>query len=153
MRSLQEKFKNDLNVALKLGDELRVSTLRFLLSGVKNREIELRPLGKELTDDEVLNVLNKQVKQRNESIIEFEKAGREDLVEKESSELEILKTYLPEQMSEGQIQKLVDEALRETGGQSLSAMGKVMSVLMPKVKGRADGSVVSRIVREKLQSS
>ncbi len=148
--SLLTTIQNDLVAAQKNKEELKVSTLRFLLSSVKNREIELRPAGKTLDDEEVLSVISKQIKQRRESIVEFEKGNRPDLVEKETAELKILESYLPEQFAEEEVKKLVEEAINESGAASIADMGKVMALLMPKVKGKADGSLVSRLVKDKL---
>ena len=149
MPTLIEKIQNDLTDAQKKKSELNVSTLRFLLSAVKNREIELRPLGKDISDIEVLPVIAKQAKQRKESIVEFQKAGRKDLVEKETAELSILESYLPAQLSEDEVRVLVDEAVSQTEASSISDVGKVMALLMPKVRGKVDGSLVSRLVKER----
>jgi len=150
MSSLLEKIKSDLTAAQKERDELLVSTLRYFLSAVKDREIELRPQGKEIDDVEVVSLIEKQIKQRKESIAEFEKAQRQDLVEKETKEMGILSAYMPAQMSEEEVQKLVDEAIFQSGAKAQSDMGKVMALLMPQTKGKADGAMVSRMVKEKL---
>ena len=150
MSSLLEKIKTDLTAAQKERDELLVSTLRYFLSAVKDREIELRPQGKEIDDVEVVSLIEKQIKQRKESIAEFEKAQRQDLVEKETKEMGILSAYMPAQMSEEEVQKLVDEAIFQSGAKAQSDMGKVMALLMPQTKGKADGAMVSRMVKEKL---
>lgn len=152
MTSLTQQLQTDLIEAQKAKDALKVSVLRFLLSAVKNREIELRPLNKEMDDNEVIGVISKQVKQRAESIVEFEKGGRKDLVDKETAELAILKSYLPSQLSE-EVLKIVQEAVTQAGAKSPSDMGKVMAILMPKVKGKADGSLVSRLVKEEIQKA
>lgn len=153
MTSLTQQLQTDLIEAQKAKDALKVSVLRFLLSAVKNREIELRPLNKEMDDNEVIGVISKQVKQRAESIVEFEKGGRKDLVDKETAELAILKSYLPSQLSEEEVLKIVQEAVTQAGAKSPSDMGKVMAILMPKVKGKADGSLVSRLVKEEIQKA
>ena len=150
MSSLLEKIKSDLTAAQKERDELLVSTLRYFLSAVKDREIELRPQGREIDDVEVVSLIEKQIKQRKESIAEFEKAQRQDLVEKETKEMGILSAYMPAQMSEEEVQKLVDEAIFQSGAKAQSDMGKVMALLMPQTKGKADGAMVSRMVKEKL---
>ncbi|MEK7595783.1 MAG: GatB/YqeY domain-containing protein [Patescibacteria group bacterium] len=152
MSPLLEKLKVDLLEAQKKRDGLLVSTLRYLLSFVKNREIELRPLNKELTDDEVVSVIAKQIKQRRESIEEFQKGGRQNLVDKEKSELAILETYLPKQLSDEEIVLVVDEAVSQSGAKSVSDMGKVMGLITPKLKGRADMAKVSNLVKSKLVS-
>lgn len=143
---LKDKLESDLKEAMKAGQAARVSTLRFLLAAVKNREIELKPFGKELADEEVISVIGKQVKQRRESIEAFEKGGRMELVEKEKAELALLKSYLPEEVSEEEIMAIV----RETITSGASDIGAIMKAVMPKVKGRADGSLVRRIVEDLL---
>ncbi len=150
MSVLLDKIQKDLIEAQKQREELKVSTLRFLLSAVKNREIELRPLNKEMNDDEVVAVISKQIKQRKESILEFEKGNRKDLAEKEQKEIDILVLYLPAQLGEEEVKKLVLEAVSESGAKSASEMGKVMAILMPKVKGKADGALVSKMVKDAL---
>ncbi len=153
MSVLLDKIQKDLIEAQKQREELKISTLRFLLAAVKNREIELRPLKKELNDDEVVAVISRQIKQREESIVEFEKGNRKDLAEKEQKEIDILVLYLPAQLSEEEVKKLVLEAVSESGAKSASEMGKVMAILMPKVKGKADGSMVSKLVKDALAIS
>lgn len=103
-----------------------------------------------LTDEEVIEVISSEIKKRKEAILGFEKGERKELAEKEKSEMEVLEKYLPEQLSEEEIERLVKEAIEEVGAEDIKDMGKVMAALMPKVKGKADGSVVSRIVKELL---
>lgn len=146
---LKEKLESDLKEAMKAGQAVRVSVLRFLLAAVKNREIELKPTGKELVDEDVSAVISKQVKQRRESIEAFEKGGRPDLSEKEKSELDLLKSYLPEQMTESEITVIVREA--NTAG--ALDLGSIMKAIMPKIKGRADGSLVRKIVELEMAKS
>lgn len=145
------KIKADMLEALRSGDQPLADTLRYLLSAIHNAEIAK---GKDaiLTEEELAEVLQKQAKQRRESIEAYEKGGRADLVEKETKELEIIRSYLPEQLSEEEIKKLAEEAVEEAGAKGPQEMSKVMGVLMPKVKGRADGAAVSRVVRELLTS-
>lgn len=150
MSSLFEKIQNDVTEAQKAGDAVRVSTLRLLVSACKDRMIELRPSGKELDDAEVISVVSRQIKQRRESIAEYEKGGRGDLASKEQAELEILQAYMPAQMSEEEVVKLVDEAIAQSGAKTPAEMGKVMAILSPKIKGKADGSMVSNLVKQKL---
>ena len=152
---LKGKIKQNLSAALKEKRTLEVLVLRQLLAAILNKEKEKRFKAKEekdiqLTDEEVIEVISSEAKKRRESIVEFEKGKRQDLVEKEKKELEILKKYLPEQLSEKEIRKLVEEAISETGAKEIKDMGKVMSELMPKVRGKADGSLVSKIVKELL---
>ncbi len=144
---VKEKIMADLKEAMKSKDMDKVSTLRLLLSEIKNKEIDKRG---ELTDEEIYAVIQKSVKQRKESIEQYRSGGREDLVEKEQKELEILEKYLPEQLSEDELERIIDEAIKETEATTLKDLGKVMRVVMPKVKGRADGKLVNEMVRKKL---
>ncbi len=165
--SLKSKIKDDLTIALKEKKETELSTLRMLLSAIGNRETEKRTkiwkekpelsteeLEKEsqLADEEIFEVISSEIKKRKEAISEFEKGKREDLVLKEKQELEILQKYLPEQLSEEEIKKLVKEAVDKVSAKEMKDIGKVMGELMPKVKGKADGSLVSKIVKESLMS-
>ncbi|UCD86159.1 MAG: GatB/YqeY domain-containing protein [Deltaproteobacteria bacterium] len=147
--SLQDRLLVEMNQAAKAGDRLKLSTIRLIRSAVKNKEIEKK---KSLEDEEVLKVISSMIRQMGESIEQFQKGGRDDLVKKEEAELKILQSYMPEQLSEEQIEKLINEALEETGAISFKDMGKVMKALMPKIAGRADGAQVNRIVREKLSN-
>ena len=144
-----DKIKSDLTEALKAGDTARALSLRYLLAEIHNAEIAK---GKDavLTEEEMAAVLQKQAKQRHESIEAYQKGGREDLVGKEHRELEMIKGYLPEQMGEDQIRELARVAIQESGAAGITDMGKVMGALMPKVQGQADGTVVSKVVRELL---
>ena len=137
----------DMKEALRSKDKIRLSTIRMINSLIKNAEIDKRG---ELTEEEIVQLLRKYAKQRKEAIEMYEKGGRQDLVEKEKRELEIVESYLPEELSEEEIRKLVREVIEEVGASSPKDLGKVMKVVMPKVKGRADGSLVNRIVREML---
>lgn len=148
---LLEKIKNDLRQALKAKDEARVSTLRFLLSAIHNKEIALQ--GKNLPDEEVVEVIRQQIKQRKESIEAFKTGKRDDLVKKEQGELEILNSYLPQQISEEELTKVVEEEILETGATGPGDFGKVMGGVMAKVKGQAEGQIVAKIVKEKLGQS
>jgi hypothetical protein len=144
-----EKIKADLTEALKAGDTAKALSMRYLLAEVHNAEIAK---GKDavLTEEELATVLQRQAKQRQESIEAYQKGGRDDLVGKERSELEMIKSYLPEPMGEDQIRELARAAIQESGAAGMAEMGKVMGALMPKVQGQADGSVVSRIVKDLL---
>ncbi|OMH41396.1 GatB/YqeY domain-containing protein [Desulfurobacterium indicum] len=144
---LKEKLIKDMKEAMKAKDKVRLSTIRMINSLIKNAEIDKRG---ELTDEEIVSLLQKYAKQRRESIELYEKGGRQDLVEKEKAELAIVESYLPEQMGEDEIRKVVEEAIAETGASSLKDLGKIMKIVIPKVKGKADGSVVNRIARELL---
>ena len=144
---LKAQLLQDMKEAMRAKDKLRLSTIRMINSLIKNAEIEKRG---ELTDDEIIQLLMKYAKQRKEAIEMYEKGGRQDLVEKEKAELAVVESYLPKQMSEEEIRELVKEAIEATGASSPKDIGKVMQHVMPKVKGRADGSVVNKIVREML---
>lgn len=146
----KQKLQKELKQSMLARDELKTSVLRMLLSAINYHEINKGGAGYEATDEDVMSVIQKEVKQHNDSIEQFKNAGRQDLVDKESKELEILKQYMPAQMNEEEIKKLVEETISQTGTSSLADMGKVMSALMPKVKGKAEGSLVSKIVRESL---
>ncbi|HEY7460563.1 MAG TPA: GatB/YqeY domain-containing protein [Gemmatimonadota bacterium] len=144
---LRNRLQADLKAALKAGQKERVGTLRLLLSDLRNKEIEK---GRSLNEDDELALVASSVKLRQEAIAQFEQAGRVDLVEKESAELETLRGYLPAQLSAPELDALVEQALAETGAAGPREMGKVMAWLMPRVRGRADGAEVSRRVKEKL---
>lgn len=148
--NLKEKIHNDLKEAMKAGDVLRRDTLRMLDSAIKNAEIEKMKKETGLADEEVVEVAARAVKQRKDSIEQYEKGGRADLAEKEKQELEILLAYLPEQMGEDKIREVVKGVIAETGASSKADMGKVMGAAMGKLKGQADGNVVKKIVEEAL---
>lgn len=145
--NLKEKFTVDLKESLKAKDEIRVSTIRFLMSAIHNIEIEK---GKELTDEDIVTIIQKQVKQRKESIEGFEKGNRLDLVGKEKQEMGILQEYLPEQISSSELEKIVDKAIKDTSSSSIVDMGKVMGALSNQLRGKADLGMVSKLVKEKL---
>lgn len=145
---LVERLTDDMKQAMKNKDKLKLSVIRMVKSAIKNEEINQ---SKELSDDEVLTVLTRELKQRRDSLQEFEKAGRDDLAAASRDEIAVLMEYMPEQLGEEDIRKLVAEAVEQTGASSKKDMGKVMGVLMPKVKGRADGALVNKVVQELLQ--
>lgn len=147
---LKQKLQEELKQSMLAKDALRTSVLRMLLSALNYYEIQKGGAGYEATDEDVLAVIAKEAKQRKDSIEEFNKANRPELVEKEEKELEMLQVYLPQQMSEEQIREIVKQTISEIGAATAADIGKVMGALMPKVKGKADGSLVSRIVRESL---
>jgi len=146
--SLSERLNEDMKQAMKNQDKFRLSVIRMIRSSVKNVEIESR---KTLDDNEVIDVLHRELKQRKDSLQEFEKAGRTDLVEQMNKEIAILQEYLPQQLTEEEIKAIVQETIQETGASSKADMGKLMGALMPKVKGRADGKTVNRIAQQFLQ--
>ena len=147
---LKHKLQEDLRQSMLAKDALRTSVLRMLLSSINYYEIQKGGAGYEATDEDVLSVIQKEVKQRKDSIEQFSRANRQDLVDKETKESQILQTYLPKQMSEDEIRRLTTNAIQEAGASSLQDIGKVMGVLMPKVKGKTDGALVSKIVKEHL---
>jgi len=146
---LLEKIKTDLKTALKEKDKTTISTLRFLLAAIHNKEIELKKRGK-LKDEEVIAVIRQQVKQHQESIEAYQKGKREDLVKKEKQELSILRKYLPQELSPEELEKIIKEIIKEIGAKSPADFGKVMGAVMGKVKGRAEGKVVVETVKRLL---
>lgn len=147
---LKQQLRDELKQAMIAKEELKLSVIRMLVSAITYYEIDKGGAGYEATDEDVMTVIGRQVKQRKDSIDQFEKAGRQELADKEKKELEILEKYLPAQMGEEEVRNLVKEAVVTTGATSPAEMGKVMAALMPKTKGKADGSTVSRIVKEEL---
>lgn len=143
------ELRDELKQSMLARNEFKTSVLRMLISAIGYAEIQ-KGLGYEATEEDVMSAIEKQVKQRKDSIEQYEKAGRNDLADKEKKELEILEKYLPKQMGEVEIKNLVKEAIAQTGATTMADMGKVMGALMPKTKGKADGSLVSKIVREEL---
>jgi uncharacterized protein YqeY len=153
--SLMQRIEIDLKTALKSRDKERLGCLRMVKSKVQEKQVDLR--GKEgpeatLSEQDVTNVVSAYAKQRRDSIESYEQGGREDLAAKERAELEILTDYLPQQMGEDEVAVIVDEAVRESGASEPKDMGAVMKLVMPKVKGRADGKLVNRIVQSRLKS-
>jgi uncharacterized protein YqeY len=141
--TLKERLQEDLKSAMKNKDTKRLSVIRLAKAAIMNLEIAR---GHELNDQEVIEVLAKEAKQRTDSIPEFEKAGRNDLVETLYREIKIIQEYLPSQLSEDELQRLIQGVITEVGATSKKELNKVMPVLMPKVKGRADGKLVNQIV-------
>ena len=146
----KEQLKEELKKSMLARDAEKTSTLRMVISALGYYEIEKGGAGYEATEEDIQAVLQKQAKQRRDSIEQFKAGGRDELAAKETKELELLENYLPSQMSEEEVKKLVNEAVEQTGAVSASDMGKVMGALMPKIKGKADGSLVSKLVKEKL---
>jgi uncharacterized protein YqeY len=145
---LEEKIMEDYKQAMKAKDAVKASTLSFLRSQLNYSMIEKRV--DKLNDTDVIIVIKKQIKQRQDSIEQFEKGGRKDLVDKERKELTILKGYLPEEMSEDIIKTLIEGAIKESEAVGMKDMGKVMKVLLPRVAGKADNALVSNLVKERL---
>lgn len=147
---LKEKISTDLKSAMKSGEVLKRDTLRMLESMIKNAEIEKMKKDEGLDDAEVIEVLSRAVKQRKDSVEQYEKGGRQDLADKEKKEMEILMAYLPEQLGEEKIREIVKEVIAQTGAAGKADTGRVMGQAMGKLKGQADGNVVKRIVEELL---
>lgn len=142
--TLAERLKTDLDRALRAGDALRVSTIRLARAAIHNAEIER---GRPLSDEEIYEILGREVKRRREAIEAFTKGNRDDLVKKESLELAVLTEYLPVALSEDELRTVIADAVGEVKAKDARDVGRVMAVVMPKVKGRADGKVVDRLVR------
>ncbi len=147
--SIYGKIEDDLKKAMKSGDKNRVSVLRMIKSAIKNREIEKRD---SLTDEETQAVLMSFAKKSKESVEQFSKAGRTDLAEKEKAELTVVQQYLPGQLDEERVRKIISDTIGETGAAGIKDMGKVMKTVMAKIKGQADGRLVNNIVREMLEA-
>ncbi len=145
--ALREQINEDLKAAMRSGDVARRDTIRLLLSALKQREVDER---KVLTDADVLAIIEKMLKQRRDSISQFEQGGRQDLADKEKQELQLLQAYMPQAMGDAEIAAAVAAAVAETGAAAASDMGKVMAVLKPKLAGRADMSKVSAVVKAQL---
>ena len=147
---LEEKINKDYVQAMKDKDSVRSSTVSFLRAQLKNVRIDKRV--EKLEEADVLAVIKKQIKQRQDSIEQYKQGARQDLVDKETKEMEILKGYLPQEMSETELKAIVDGAIKEAGAQSMKDMGKVMSVVMSKTAGRADNKSISELVKKTLSS-
>jgi len=145
--SLKDRINQDVKDAMRAKDKPRLATLRLITAAIKQREVDERI---ELDDTQVTLVLDKMVKQRRESIVQFEKAGRDDLIAIENNELDIIIPYLPEQLGEDEINALIDAALEQTGASSIKDMGKVMGQLKPKLQGKADMGAVSALIKSRL---
>jgi hypothetical protein len=141
--NLTDRLTEEMKQAMKARDQQKLSTLRMIKSSLKNEEIKL---GKELSADEELTVLSRELKQRNDSLQEYEKAGREDLAAGERAEIAVIKAYMPKPLSDEELDRLVQDTIAEVGARSKADMGKVMGAIMPKVKGKADGSKVNKLV-------
>ncbi|MBT2754679.1 GatB/YqeY domain-containing protein [Mesobacillus foraminis] len=146
--SLLERLNKDIVQAMKNKEKDKLTSIRMLKSSLQNEAIKL---GKQdLSEEEELTVLSRELKQRKDSLQEFEKAGREDLVEKLRNELSHVEVYMPKQLSEDELTEIVKESITETGASSKADMGRVMAAIMPKVKGKADGSLVNKLVQQHL---
>ena len=144
---MKDKIAKDIVTAMKEKDKVALETLRMVKGAIQMEEIKVK---KELTDDELAVVIGKQIKTRKESIVEFEKGNREDLIEKTNEEIKVLEKYMPEQLSEEEISKVIENAIAELNASGPSDMGKVMGAITPLLKGKADMGLVSKLVKEKL---
>lgn len=147
--SLRDQIPEDLKSALKNQNALELTVLRMLQSAIKNKEIENKK--RELSDEEVIAVISTEIKKRREAAKEYEKVGRPDAAATESAEVDVLMKYMPEQMGEEEILSFVSAAITQSGAQGMKDMGKVMKEVIPKVKGKADGALVNRLVKEELE--
>jgi len=145
--SLKERITDDMKAAMRAGEKERLGVIRMITAAIKQREVDERI---SLDDAQVLAVLEKMVKQRKESLVQFQAGNRQDLVDKESAEIDLLKTYLPSQLSDAEIDALIADAIAATGAGSVKDMGKVMSVIKSKAQGRADMGTVGAKIKAKL---
>jgi uncharacterized protein YqeY len=147
--TLQDQLMADLKAALRDKDAVRKSAIRMVLAALKYARVEVN---RDLTEDEMIGALSKEVRQRHKAMEEFERGGRADLVAREQVELDILKAYLPQALTDAEVVDLAREVIAEVGASSPKEMGQVMRAIMPRVRGRADGRKVNQIVRQLLQS-
>ncbi|MFC1602326.1 GatB/YqeY domain-containing protein [Pseudomonadota bacterium] len=146
---LKQRIQSDMKTAMKSGDKRTLGTIRLILAAIKQIEVDSRS---EVDDAQTLAILDKMVKQRRDSLDQYEKAGRAELAEQESFEIEVLKDYLPQALSDDEIAAMVTEAIADSGAESMRDMGKVMGLLKPKMQGRADMSAVSTLIKQQLGS-
>jgi uncharacterized protein YqeY len=144
---LEERLMDEMKEAMKSNNKPRLSIIRMIRSAVKNREIEV---GKKLDDEGIMKVIQGMIRKGEEALEQFQNAGRTDLIEKEKTEIEILKSYLPQPLSQEEILKIIDETIQETQASSLKDLGKVMKTLMAKIGGKADGKQLNQWVKERL---
>ena len=147
--SLEERLVEEMKQAMKSNDKLRLSTIRMIRSALKNKEIELR---KKLEDEDVVKVIQVMVRKGEEAVEQFQAGRRVDLVEKEKKEIEILKSFLPQPLSQEEIVKIIDQTIQEAQASSPKDIGKVMKAVMPKIGGKADGKLINQLVKERLSS-
>ena len=147
MAELKARLQQEMKDALRAGDKVQLGALRLLHASVKNREVELL---REVDDEEFVEVVGREVKRRKEAAEAYEKGGRQDLLDRERREQEVLEAYLPEQLSQEEVSSLIDEAVADTAASGPGDIGKVMGYVMRKARGRVDGGVVNRLVRERL---
>ena len=149
--SLKEQIGEDIKTAMKAKDKIRLQTVRSIKKAILEKEVELRPQGKDsLTPEQEIELLSQQAKQRRDSIEQFKNAGRDDLADKESQELEVIESYLPAQASDEEVETLVDELIATSGASTMKDLGKVMGPAMKQLKGKADGKKIQALVKSKL---
>ena len=146
---LKQRIDADMKAAMRAKDKERLGTIRLILAAIKQREVDERIT---LTDTDVLAVLDKMIKQRRDSITQFQQAGRQELADKEAAEVAVIQEYMPAALSDGEVDALIAEAIASSGASSPQDMGKIMALLKPKLQGRADMGLVSRKVKEKLSA-
>ncbi len=147
MSALKDRLKNDLKEAMKSKDTFKRDVVRFLMSAIKQVEVDER---RELSDEDIQRIIQKSVKQREDAAAQYKEGGREDLFEKEMKEAEILKSYLPKQLSDEELGAIIEETIKEVGASSMKDMGKVMGTVIKKTVGQADGKRINAIVKELL---
>ena len=145
--SLKEKLQEDLKSSMKNKDTIRKAVVTRIRAAIKQYEVDNRV---ELADDAIIDIISKQLKQRKDSLAEFEKANRDDLIEETKSEIQVLEGYLPQQLSEEELEKIVIETIAEVGATSMKDMGKIMATIKPKTAGRADGRKINELVKKNL---
>jgi uncharacterized protein YqeY len=144
---LKDRLMEEMKDAMKKREQIKLSAIRMVRAGIKNKEIEI---GRELNDEDVIGIIKSAIRQRKDSYTQFFNANRLDLADKEKNEIDILSVYLPRQMSEDDIKKRVKEVISEVGASTAKDMGRVMKILMPELKGKADGDLINKIVKESL---
>lgn len=145
--SLKQKLQEDLKASMKNKDTVRKSVVTLIRASIKQYEVDNRV---ELDEEGIIDIISKQLKQRRDGLIEFKKANREDLASETEAEIEVLKEYLPRQLSEEELNEIIKHTISEVGATSIKDMGKIMSAMMPKVKGRADGKLINELVKNNL---
>jgi len=144
---LKSRLQEDMKAAMRTQDKARLMVIRLILAAMKQKEVDERV---ELTDADIIAILEKMLKQRRESIVQYEKGNRPDLADQEKFEIELIQTYMPEALSEAEVTDLIAKAIRETGAKTIQEMGKVMALLKPQLQGRADMALVSQKIKQQL---
>jgi uncharacterized protein YqeY len=149
--ALKEQIGEDIKTAMKAKDKIRLQTVRSIKKAILDKEVEVRPQGQDsLSEEQEIDLLSQLAKQRRDSIEQFKNAGRDDLADKESQELTIIETYLPEQLSDSELETIIDEIIANSGATSVKDLGKVMGPAMKQLKGKADGKKIQAMVKSKL---